>query len=72
MDELKLKLSTKWTRNIVAKFVQKVILKKSGHNVSVHFDEVSAETSEDKVRVRATVDVEMSKEEFKKLIKEML
>ena len=72
MDELKLKLNTKFMKNIVAKFVQKAIFKKTGHEVSVHFDDVAVDMDADKVRLHTTVDVEMSKEEFMKLVKRML
>lgn len=72
MDELKLKLDTKFMKGIAAKFIQKAIFKKSGHEVKVDLQEISVEMKGEKVHLHTTVDAEITKEEFMKLIKRML
>ena len=72
MDELKVKLNTKFVKNMVAKFIRKTIFKKSGHDVTVELQELSVEMKGDKVYLHTTVDANISTEEFMKLMKRML
>lgn len=72
MDELKLKLSTKFMRNLLAGYVSKAIYKKLGYEASVDIKEVSIETVEGAVKLHANVDATISNEEFMKIIKQLL
>jgi hypothetical protein len=69
MDELKLKLSTKFMRGIVAKLISKTISSKLGYNVSVQLNEIDIRTEDGKIRLHADVDAEISNEEFVHIIK---
>ena len=69
MDEMKLKLSTKFMRGIVAKLVSKAIFKKFGCEVNIQINEIEITTHDGKVYLHANVDGEMSNDEFKKIIK---
>ena len=72
MDELKLKLSTKFMRNLLAGYISKALYKKFGYEVDVDIEEVSIETVDGTVRLHANVDAAISNEEFMKIIKQLL
>lgn len=69
MDELKLKLSTRLMRGMVAKLVSKAIYKKTGYNFDVQFNEIDIKTEDGKIRIHANVDADITNEEFVKIIK---
>lgn len=69
MDELKLKLSTKWMRGIVTSLVSKAIKKKYGYDIDILLNEIDIKTEDGKIRIHANVDAEVSNEEFAKIIK---
>jgi hypothetical protein len=69
MDEMKIKLSTKFMRGIIAKLVSKAVSKKLGCDVSIQINEIEAETTDGKVHLHLNVDGEMNNDEFMKLIK---
>lgn len=68
MDEMKLNISTKLLRGIVAKIIIKNIRKKMGYNVNITINELQAEMIDGEVRLRVNVDGSMSKEEFNRFI----
>lgn len=68
MDELKLKLSTKFMRGIVAKLIAKAIYKKLGYKVDILLNEIEVRTEDGKVRLHANVDAEVTNEDFAKII----
>ena len=70
MDELKLRLSTKWLRGIVSGFITKTLAKKLGYNVGVQINELEVKMEYGKVRVRCNVDAEMEVSDFMKLLQE--
>lgn len=69
MDELKLRLSTKFMRGIVTKLISKLIFKKSGYRVDIQLNKIEIETIDGKVHLHVDVDGEMDNAEFMKLIK---
>lgn len=69
MDELKLKLSTKFMRGIVTKLISKAIYKKYGYTVDIVLNQIEIKTENGKVRLHADVDAEVNNEEFIKIIK---
>lgn len=69
MDELKLKLSTKFMRGIVAKLISKAILKNVGYNIDIQLNEIEVETKDGKIRLHINVDAELDNNEFTKIIK---
>ena len=69
MDEMKLRLSTKFMRGIVAKMMSKAIFKKFGCEVNIQINEIEVTTHDGKVYIHANVDGEVSNDEFKKIIK---
>ena len=69
MDEMKLKLSTKLMRGIVAKIMSKALSKKFDVKADIKLNEIELQTVEDKVHLHVSIDGEISKEDFAKLIK---
>lgn len=69
MDELKLKLSTKFMRGIIAKLVSKTLLKKFGYEIDIQINEIEVTTHDGKIYLHVNVDAETSNEEFKRIIK---
>ena len=69
MDEMKIKLSTRFMRGIIAKIIKKAIFKKSGYNVDIHINEIEAKTIDGKIQLHVDVDAEIYNSEFIKIIK---
>jgi hypothetical protein len=69
MDELKLKLSTKFMRGIIANLISKAISKKLGYNIDVPINEIALKTEDGKIKIHLDVDGEVTNEEFKNIIK---
>lgn len=69
MDELKLKLSTKWMRNIVTKLISKAIFKKTGYQIDIRINQIEVENVNGKIYLHADLDAETTNEEFAKIIK---
>lgn len=72
IDELKMKLSTKFMRDVLAGLLQKMIFKKTGYNVDIQIEEISIETIDGKIRVHANVDGEIDNEEFMRIVKRLI
>lgn len=72
MDELKLKLSTKFMRGIVAKLIGTTVRKKLGCDIDVYLNNIEVVTTEDKIQLHIDVDADMTNGEFAKLINSIL
>ena len=71
-DELKLKLSTNFMRNLLAGYISKSIYKKFGYEVNVDIEEVSIETVDGVVKLHANVDATMDNDECMKIVKRFI
>lgn len=69
MDELKLKLSTRIMRGLVSKLIAKLISKKTGYDINIQLREIEISNEEDKIRVHADLDADMSNDDFVRLLK---
>lgn len=69
MDEMKLKLSSGFMREIVTKLVSKLIYEKLGYKVNVELNEVGITTVDGKVRLHLDASADMYDSEFVKLVK---
>lgn len=69
MDEMKIKLQTRFMRGLVAKIIKKAISKKLGYKIDIHLNEIAIKTVDGNVYLHTDLDAEMSKDEFAKLIK---
>lgn len=71
MDELKLKLSTKFMRGIITKLIAKAIYNKFGYKVNIQLNEIEVKAVDGKVHIHANVDAEVNNSEFLKIIKDV-
>lgn len=69
MDELKLKLSTRFMRGIVTKIISKVIFKKFGYQIDIQLNKIEIENIDGRIHLHADVEAEMDSNEFMKIIK---
>lgn len=69
MDELKIKLSTRFMRGIVAKLIKKAIFKQTGYEVDIQINEIGIETKDGKVHLHTSVDADVNYEDFRKILK---
>lgn len=69
MDELKLKLSTKFMRGIVANLVSKALFKKTGYNIDILLNEIEVKNENGKIHLHINADAEVENGEFVKMLK---
>lgn len=67
-DELRVKLSTKFMRNIVSKLVAKAIQKKLGCKVKLQINELDIKVIDGETDVKASVEFKMDSQEFMKIM----
>lgn len=71
MDEMKLKLSTKFMRGIVSKLISKIIYKKFGYKVNIQLNELDVSVIDGETKMYSNVEIKMDSSEFTKLIKHL-
>lgn len=69
MDELKLKLSTKFMKGIISALISKAIFKKVGYKIDIQLNEIEIRNEDGHIHIHADVDGEVNNDEFKKIIK---
>ena len=69
MDEMKLKLSTKFMKGMVSKLIAKALYKKLGYKVDIQLNDINVDFIDGETSIHADVDLRLDKEEFTKLIK---
>lgn len=69
MDELKLKLSTKFMRGFIANLAAKAILKHLGYHIDIEINEIEAKTEGGNINLHLNVDASVDNAEFMKIIK---
>lgn len=69
MDEMKLKLSTKFMRGIVAKLVSRAIYKKLGYKVNITLNELDITMVDGETKILTSVEMKCNSDEFKKIMK---
>lgn len=72
MDELKMKLSTKFMRNIVSKLIAKAISKKIGYKVDIQLNDLDISVIDGDANINANVEVKINNEEFMKIMKSII
>lgn len=69
MDVLKLKLSTKFMKKIVANLISKTLTKKLGYNIDILVDEIEVKNEDGKIKIHMNVDAEVDNGEFIRILK---
>lgn len=69
MDEMRVKLSTRFMRNIVSKLIAKAIYKKYGYKVNIQLNELDAFVVDGDATVKLNVEARLKSDEFNKIVK---
>lgn len=69
MDEMKVKLSTKFMRNIVSKLIAKAIQKKYGYKVNIQLNDLDISVIDGETSINTNVEVKLDSKEFMKIMK---
>ena len=69
MDEMKLKLSTKFMRGIVAKLIAKAIYKKIGYKVDIQLNDLDVSIIDGETKICTNVELKCNSDEFTKIMK---
>ena len=71
MDEMKIKLSTKIMRGIVARLLSKLIRDKLGPDIDIGLGELEIKTVDNNICIHANVDAVLTKDEFINILKKI-
>lgn len=71
MDEMKLKLSTKFMRNLISKLISKAVYNKFGYKIDIQLNDLAVSFIDGETKVSTNVEVKMDKDEFTKIIKKV-
>ena len=69
MDVLKLKLSTKFMKGMVANLISKALNKKLGYNIDILLNEIEVKNENGKILIHVDADAEVDNGEFVKILK---
>lgn len=71
MDLLKLKISTKFMKGIIAKIVTRKIYKQFGYKVDIQLNDIQLDVIDGDVSIHVDVDGKMNKTEFSRLMEKL-
>lgn len=66
---MKVKLSTKFMRNIVSKLIAKAIYKKCGYKVNIQLNDLDISVIDGETKINTNVEVKIDSQEFMKIVK---
>lgn len=69
MDEMRLKLSTNFMKNIVSKLMSKLIYKKFGYKINIKLEDIDIWAVDGDTTIKLNVEAKLDSNEFKKLVK---
>lgn len=69
MDEMKIKLSTKFMRGIISKILARMIYKKLGYKVDIQLNDLDVNIINGDTTIKTNVELRMKSDEFNKIIK---
>lgn len=69
MDEMKIKLSTKFMRGLVSKLIARAIYKKTGCKVEIQLNDLDISVIDGETSIGANVEVKLNSNEFMKIMK---
>ena len=70
MDELRVKLSTKFMKGIVSKWIARTIRKTYGYKVDVNLDEFDLSSFNCDTTIKAKIEIKINSKEFMKMLNE--
>ena len=69
MDELKLKLSSKFMRGIVTKLISKAVYKKTGYKIGIELNNINVEVINGRAHIHINADAEIDNDELMKIVR---
>ena len=72
MDEMNIKLSTKFMRGIVSKVIARTIRKKLGYKVDIQLHDLDVSVVNGEAKILTSVEVRLDNEEFTKIMKNLV
>ena len=69
MDELKLRLTTKFMRNLVSKLIARTIYKKYGYKIDIQLNDLDLSVVDGETKINTNVEVKLDSKEFMKIVK---
>lgn len=69
MDEMLVKLRTKFMRSVVSKLLSSSIKSKTGYKVDIQLNDLEANFNDGEITINADLEVKMDKQEFMKILK---
>lgn len=69
MDEMKVKLTTKFMRGIVSKLISRMVYKKFGYKVDIQLNDLDINFVDGETKINTNVEVKLDSKEFTKIIK---
>lgn len=71
MDEMRVKLSTKFMRNVVSKMMARSIYKKYGYKVNIQLNDLDISVIDGETKIGANVEMKLDSNEFMKIMKDI-
>lgn len=71
MDELKLRLSTKFMRGLITKLISKMIYKKFGYKIDIELNAIDMETENGTTHFRLDVEAKVNNDELRRIVQDM-
>lgn len=68
MDEMKVKLTTKFMRNVVSKLITMTIRKKYGYEVNIQLNDLDISVIDGETKISTNVEVKLDSKEFVKIM----
>lgn len=69
MDEMKMKLTSKFMRGLVSKLLSKFVSTKLGYKIDIHFEDLDINVVDGETNISASVKAHVDSPEFIKLVK---
>lgn len=69
MDEMKIKLSTKFMRNMVSKLIARTIYKKYGYKIDIQLNDLDISVVDGETKVSTNVELKVDSKEFMNIMK---
>lgn len=68
MDEMKIKISTKIMRNLIAKLISKIVYKKLGYKIDIQLNDLDINLNNGNVTVKLNAEANLKYDELIKII----
>ena len=69
MDEMKLRLNSRFMRNIVSKLITKIIYKKLGYKINIQLNDLDIRVIDGEAHIATNVEAKVDSTEFMRIMK---